>query len=177
MSTAWASRAPELDGLGHRRGEGRGGQGAVREQHLDQRPGAGRVAVLAAGGVPVPLVGGGEGPGRPGLGQRGRAGQRAGLARQDFQVMVQEQDLGVLAGRPLMPGHDPRPVEHLHAAGRQPHRQPAAGVAGRDGVVVLPHADPGPAVHPGLQQPRRVERLGGQRPHGGLLVGERRGDR
>ena len=86
----------------------------MREQHLDQGAGAGGVAALAAGGVPVSLMGGGEGAGRARLGQRGGAGQRAGLAPQDLQVVVQDQDLGVLAGRALVPGHDLRPVEHLH---------------------------------------------------------------
>ena len=61
------------------------------------------------------------------------------------------------------------------ADSRTGSRRPA--IAGRDGVVVLPHADPGPGIHPGLQQPRRIERLSRQRPHGGLLVGERGGDR
>jgi ABC-type hemin transport system substrate-binding protein len=36
----------------------------VRQKHLDQGPGPGRVAVLAAGGVPAPLICGGKGPGR-----------------------------------------------------------------------------------------------------------------
>ena len=89
----------------------------MRQQHLDQGPGPGRVAVLAAGGVPVPLVGGGEGPGRLGLGQRGRSGQRARLAPQYLQVVIQDQGLGVLARGALVPGDDPWPVEHVDAAG------------------------------------------------------------
>ncbi len=40
-------------------------------------------------------------------------------------------------------------------------------VAGRDGVVVLPHADPGPVIDAGLQQPRRVEHLAGS----GIIAG------
>ena len=70
----------------------------------------------------------------------------------------------MLARDALVPGHDLWPVEHLHGGGRQPHRQPPAGIAGRHGVVGLPHAHPRPAIHPGLQQPRRVERL--RRQHG-----------
>ena len=53
----------------------------------------------------------------------------------------------------------------------------AAGIAGRDGVVVLPHAHPRPAIYPGLQQPGRVERLGRKQPHRELPGGERCGDR
>jgi hypothetical protein len=102
-----------------RRCHRRGGQGAVREQHLDQRPGPGRVAVRAAGGVPVHLAGGGEGAGCPGPGQRGGAGQRAGLAPQHLQVVVQDQGLGLLPGRALVPGHHPRPAGHLHGGSRQ----------------------------------------------------------
>jgi len=43
----------------HRFGQGGRGQGAVAEQHLDQRPGPGRVTAGAAGGVPLPLMAGG----------------------------------------------------------------------------------------------------------------------
>jgi hypothetical protein len=71
--------------------------------------------------------------------------------------VVQDQDLGVLPGRAVVPGHGPLPVQDLDSGGRQPHPQPSARVTGRDGVVILPHADPGPAIHPGLQRPRRVE--------------------
>ena len=91
--------------------------------------------------------------------------------------MVQDQDLGVLARDALVPGHYLRPAGHLDGGGGQPHRQPPADIAGRDGVVVLPYVHPGPAIHPGLPQPRRVELLSRERQHGELLFGERRGDR
>jgi hypothetical protein len=41
-------------------------------------------------------VGGGERLGGAGLGQRGGAGQGAGLAVQDFQIVVQIKDFGPL---------------------------------------------------------------------------------
>ena len=76
-----------------------------------------------------------------------------------------------------MAGDDRGRIEDLDRGGRQPHRQPATGVAGRDRVVALPHRDPGPVVDPGLQQPGRVERLGRQRPQRRQLGGERGADR
>ena len=78
---------------------------AVQQQHLDQRPGARRVAVSLAGGGPERLVLGGEHPRGAGLGQRGSAGQRAGLAQQDLQIVVQIKDFDALADRPLMSRH------------------------------------------------------------------------
>ena len=90
-----------------------------------QRAGPGRIPVLKAGSVPVPLVGKSKGPGRPGLGQRGRPGQRARLIPEYLLVMIQDQDLGMLARDALVPCHDLWPVEHLHGGGRQPHRQAA----------------------------------------------------
>ena len=52
----------------------------VQQEDLDQRPGAGGVAVRLAGGGPPGVMHGGELPGGAGLLQRGRPGQRAGLA-------------------------------------------------------------------------------------------------
>ena len=151
-------------------------QSAVTEQDLDQRPGAGGVTELAAGSVPVALMAGRERAHGAGLSQRRRSGQRAGLVPQHVQVVVQDQYLGVLPGGPFMRGDGPRPVEGLHRPSRQPHRHPPPGIPGRHGVVVLPHADPGPAIHPRGQQPRRVEHLPGQRQHRRLLGRERRRD-
>jgi len=113
-----------------------------------------------------------ERAGCPGLGQRGRAG----LVLQHVQVVVQSQHLGVFPGGALVHGHEARPVQHLDFHRRQAHVQAAGSIAGRDRVVVPPHADPGPVIHPCLQQPCRVEHLRGQRHHRGLLGGERRGD-
>jgi hypothetical protein len=47
---------------------------------LDERAGAGPVATGAASRVPKPLVASGEDAAGAGLGKRGRAGKRAGLA-------------------------------------------------------------------------------------------------
>ena len=68
----------------------------MQEQHSDEDPGAGRVAQGAAGGVPEPLMGQGERPRRSSGHQRGRAGQRAGLADQHVEIVIQDQVLGVL---------------------------------------------------------------------------------
>src|SRR5262249_60223365 len=53
-------------------------------------------------------------------------------------------EVGVLAGGALVPGHDLRPIQRLRGHRREPRAQPPAGIPGRNGVVVLPHADPGP---------------------------------
>jgi hypothetical protein len=78
-----------------------------------------------------------------------------------------------------MRGDHVRAVQRLDCPGGQPHRQPPAGVACGDGVIVLPDADPGPAIDACLQQAGRVEHLRRQRQHGRLLGSERRrhGDR
>ena len=115
----------------------------MAEQHLGHSAGAVRVAAGAAGGVPVPLMTGRERAGCPGLGQRGRAG----LVLQHVQVVVQSQHLGVFPGGALVHGHEARPVQHLDFHRRQAHVQAAGSIAGRDRVVVLPHADPGPVIH------------------------------
>jgi len=95
------------------------------------------------------------------LRERGGAGQGARLVFQDLQVMAGSQDLGVLASGTLVPGHHLRSVQHLDASGRQADWRAAADIPGRVRLVVLSHADPGPLIGPGPQQPRRVERLAG----------------
>lgn len=75
---------------GHRFGQVASGQGAVGEQDLDQRPGAGRVAELAAGSSPVLLVGRGTGEG-------------SGLDLENLQLAVHDQELAIPAGRALVP--------------------------------------------------------------------------
>ena len=82
---------------------------AVQQQDLDQRAGAGGVAVGLAGRCPPGLVDGGELPGGAGLLQRGRPGQRAGLADQRLQVVVQVEAGAGPAGHPLVPGGLVRP--------------------------------------------------------------------
>ena len=76
--------------------------------------------------------------------------------------MVQEQDLDLPAKCPLMNGDALVPVEHLHRAGGQPHRQATGDVPGGHRVVALPHTDPGAFVDAGRKQPGRVERLSRQ---------------
>ena len=52
-------------------------------------------------------------------------GQRPGLDLENFQVVVQGEDLDVAAGRPLVAGHDRGAVEDLDAWSRT--AAPAAG--------------------------------------------------
>ena len=75
---------------------------AVQQQHLDQSPGAGRVAMGLAGGRPPGVVFDGEQLGCPRLGQRGGPGQRPWFAGQDLQIVVQVQNFGALADRTRM---------------------------------------------------------------------------
>jgi hypothetical protein len=100
---------------------------AVREQYLDQRPGAGRVATLAAGGVPIPLVGVGERAARLRLRQRRRTGQRPGLDREDLEVVVQGEDLDVLAPARSCPATNrpPSRTSTVVADSRTGRRRPA----------------------------------------------------
>jgi hypothetical protein len=46
--------------------------------------------------------------------------------------MVEGEDLGMLAGRALVHGHDPRAVQHLHGHRRQPHGHASGGIPGGD---------------------------------------------
>jgi len=61
----------------------------------------------------------GERAGGAGLGERGGAGQRAGLAQQDLQVVVQVEDLHALPDRPLVPRHHSVAIEHGDGGGGQ----------------------------------------------------------
>ena len=83
----------------------------MQQQHLDQRPSPGAVTVPRAGSRPERLVGAGEHSRRAGLGEYGRAGQRAGLADQDFQVVIQLQALVPGRDQPRMGRGQLRAVE------------------------------------------------------------------
>jgi hypothetical protein len=112
---------------------------AVGQQHLDQHSRAGGVAEGFARGGPERVVGRREYRSRAGLGECGGAGQRAGLAQQDLQVVVQVEDLHSLADRALVPRHDLVTVEHRHGGGGQFDPQPVADEPGRDAVLVAAH--------------------------------------
>jgi hypothetical protein len=159
-----------VDRLAHGPDERVSGQVAVGQQDLDQRPGASCVAVAAPAGGPERVVGGRERALLAGLRERGGAWQRAGLADQDLQAVVQHQGLAALGDRTLVAG-DHRPAgADLHHAGAQPHVDPPARKPGRNRVVVLTHADARLVVDPmGQQHPGRVERLSRQRQQVGLL--------
>jgi hypothetical protein len=137
----------------------------VQQQHVDERPGAGRVAQAAARPGPEPLVGGCEHTGGSGAGQRGGARQSAGLLRQDLQVVIEREDLVALQST-RMCGDGLGAVEDLDALGAHTHVQAAPDVAGGDRVVGAPHRHPGLAVHAMRADRGVVERLGRQGPQG-----------
>jgi hypothetical protein len=83
----------------------------VRQQHLDQGAGALRVAEVGARTHPERLVRGCEHPRFAGLGQRRATGERAGLAHQHLQVVVQREYRIALGGAALGPGHQRSPSE------------------------------------------------------------------
>src|SRR3981189_1274191 len=77
----------------------------VRQQHLGHGAGALRVAEVGAPPHPERLVRGCEHPRFAGLGQRRGTGERAGLAHQHLQVVVQREYRIALGGAALGPGH------------------------------------------------------------------------
>ena len=150
----------------------RGGHPPVQQQHLDQRPGARPVAVPGPGGGPERLMHAGERPRRAGLGQGGRAGQRAGLAHQDLQVVIQLEVLGTGRGQPRMRRHLLRPVEDAQLVRRQADPYPRVDQPGGHRIPAFAQAYPRIAVYPGPRRGRAVERLGGQRQQEPLLGSE-----
>ena len=126
----------------------------MREQDLDQRPGAGGVAAGASGGVPVGLVRGGERPAGLGLRQRGRAGQPAGFGLEHLEVVIQGQDLDVASDRPFVAGDQLRRRRRSRPCGRR--AGPAAGARrsgpGRSRSTAAP--TPGPGCRPALRSSR-----------------------
>ena len=101
----------------------------------------------------------GEHPTGSGLGQCSSPRESAGFDGQDLQVVIQRQDFDIASDSALVAGDQGGPVVDLDGAGRQPNREPPAGVAGGNGVEALPHRHSGTVVDPGLQEPGRVERL------------------
>ena len=161
---------------GQRRGDPgdhlRGGHPPVQQQHLDQRPGPGAVTVPGPRCGPERLMDAGEHPGRTGLGQRCRAGQRAGLADQDLQVVIQLQVLIPGRDQPRVDRGQPRAVQDAQLVRRQHHPDPGTDQPGRYRITAFPHADPGIPVHPRPQHRRGLERLGRQRQQQAPLRGE-----
>jgi hypothetical protein len=109
-------------------------------------------------------VDGSELPGGAGLLQRGRPGQRAGLADQRLQVVVQIQAGTGLAGQPLMPGGLGAPVVDDQVRGMQQDPDPAADQPDRHRVLIGADRDLGEPVHRRGEPAARLERLGRQRP-------------
>jgi hypothetical protein len=77
----------------------------VQQQDLDQRTGSLGFTVGRDRGGPPGVVRGREPAGCPGLLQRGGVGERAGLAGEHLQVMVQVQASAALGHQPLVGGH------------------------------------------------------------------------
>jgi hypothetical protein len=136
----------------------------VQQQDLDQRPGPGGVAVGLAGGGPPGVVDGSELPRGAGLLQRGRAGQRAGLADQRLEVVVQIQAGAGPAGQPLVPGDLGAPVVDDQVRGVQQDPDPAADQPGRHRVAVVADHDRAEPVDSRGKPQACLERLLWQRP-------------
>ena len=88
------------------------------------------VAVPGPGRGPERLMRAGEHPGRAGLGQRRRAGQRAGLADQDLQVVIQLQVLIPGRDQPRVDRDQPRAVEDAQLVRRSAGPAPGSRSAG-----------------------------------------------
>ena len=116
-TSAGIDRADPLDRI-ERGVDGHEGQAAMEQQHLDERPGPGAVAELAACPRPEPLVRGGERARCPRLRQRERRGQRPRLAREDLEIVVEHQRLAAPELAALVAGHDPAVIEDLDRRGR-----------------------------------------------------------
>ena len=99
-----------------------------------------------------------------GLRERHRAGQRARLAGQDLQVVVQHQVLVPGCHQPRVCRHRPGALEdgQLVRGQPDPHRRPDQ--PGRHRVAALADADPRELVRPGPQCRPGVEPVGRQRP-------------
>jgi len=91
---------------------------AVQQKDLHARSGARGIAVGFAGGGPKCFMLGGERIRRAGLRQRCGAGQGAGLALQDLQIVIQIKDCGAFADCALMAYHHRVAVTDGHCGGR-----------------------------------------------------------
>jgi len=147
-------------------------QRAVEQQHLDERAGATRITELPPGTGPEALVGPHERARLPRLGEGERAWQRAGLAHQHLEVVVERQRLLALAGMAPVAGDDPALVEHLDAPGAEPDRDRPTGESRGYRVEAAAHPDAGLAVDRRGEHDGGVERLRRQRSEERLLGGE-----
>lgn len=133
---------------------------AVQQQDLDHGPGALLVAVPFLQPLPQLVVGGRELPALAGLVQGKRAGERPRLVPEHLQVVVQHQRFGAPQVGPVVGGHEPSPVEHLHGEREDPHPHGAPGEGGRHRVPGLLDLHPGLLVDPGLGYLGELEALG-----------------
>jgi hypothetical protein len=163
---------PGLQGCGDAGQDRFGGHPPVQQQHLDQRPRPGGVAVRGAGGRPERVMGRGERPVPAGLGQAGRSGQRAGPHQQDLQIVVQGVAVVIAAGQPRILGDDLVAVKDQQLISSQADPDLPADEPGRHRVVALPDHDPRVAAHGGRQRDAAVVLLGRQRHEQVPLGGE-----
>ena len=134
----------------------------MQQQYLDERARPLAVAELAARSLPEAFVGRAEAPVRPCLSERNRAGQRAGLARQHFEVVVEHEHLGALAHTALVAGDLAALGVHGERRAAEAHVDRAAGAGRRHRVARAAHRDARLAVGLRPQRDRGVERLGGK---------------
>lgn len=85
----------------------------MRQQHVDQRPGAVLVAETVPCHIPESLMRPGERPCLSCLDQSGRIEQRTRLPDQDLEVVIQRQCFNTFMQRSLVARYDPGPVEDL----------------------------------------------------------------
>jgi hypothetical protein len=107
---------------------------------------------------PPRVVDRGEPTALAGLFQSGRPGQRAGLAKQHFQIVVQLEAGPALGDQPLMPGHLGLAIEDHQLTGVQQYPHPAADQPNRHRVADGPDGDLGFTIH---AQPEDLARLEG----------------
>ncbi len=148
------------------------GQVPAQQQHFDQGPGAVPLPVNLLGLVPPSIMDRGELACRPGLFEGGGAGESAGLANQDLQIVVQFQADGTLGDQPLVPGHFHVPVVNHQVRGVQHGPHPFPDQPDRDRIAVVADRDLPVSVDPWREQPPGLERLIRQRPQQQLFERE-----
>lgn len=135
----------------------------MEQEHVDQLLGARDVAAGLAGGSPERVVGGGERPRGSGLGQDGRAGERAGLVAQNLEVVVQLDPGHPTRAEAGMGGDHGAALEHDHARGPQNDPDALPDQVRRNGVLDHAHGDQGGAVDARVEDQAGVEVIGRQR--------------
>jgi hypothetical protein len=106
----------------------------------------------------------GEHPRFTGLSQRGRPGQRTGLARQDLQVVIQHHGGRALNRGAFVASYHLASVKHHQLISAQQRAEPVSDEPRRHGIGRLTRGNPGVAVHQRPQAQPSLELLDRQRP-------------